>query len=130
MKTKGTAQAFKLTIAGMFMVWTTLALAQVEQGRFVGHIVDPQGASVTGASVKVTNQGTDIVQTAVTNGSGDFVITPVQAGVYTLTVTAKGFQTTTSPNIEVQVGQVVREDLALHLGAANITVEVTTAQHC
>jgi len=128
MKTKGTAQAFKLTIAGMFMVWTTLALAQVEQGRFVGHIVDPQGASVTGASVKVTNQGTDIVQTAVTNGSGDFVITPVQAGVYTLTVTAKGFQTTTSPNIEVQVGQVVREDLALHLGAANITVEVTTAQ--
>ena len=123
MKTKGISQPLKLAVAAIFVLWTTtLAFAQVEQGRFVGHIVDPQGAVVTGAGVKVTNQDTNIVQTATTNGSGDFVITPVQTGTYTLTISARGFQTTTSSNIEVQVGQVVREDLALHLGAANIKI--------
>jgi hypothetical protein len=106
---------------------TTLT-AQVEQGRFVGQIVDPQGATVVGATVKATNQGTNIVQTAITDGTGNFVITPVQAGVYSLTVNATGFQTTTTSNIEVQVGQIVRENLSLRLGAANVTVEVTTTQ--
>jgi len=32
---------------------------------------------------------------AVTDGNGEFVITPVQAGIYSLSVTAKGFETTT-----------------------------------
>jgi hypothetical protein len=128
MKTKYATQAFKLTTVAILLSWTALALAQVEQGRFVGQILDPAGATVAGATVKVTNQGTNIVQTAVTNDSGSFVVTPIQAGVYTLTVSARGFQTVKSSNIEVQVGQVVREDLILRIGAANITVEVTTAQ--
>src|SRR5215469_7734767 len=67
----------------------------------------------------------NIVQTAVTDSSGDFVITPVQAGLYSLMVTAKGFQTITTSNIQVQVGQIVREDLTLRPGAATVTIEVT-----
>jgi hypothetical protein len=102
-------------------------LAQVEQGRFVGRISDPQDSVIAGASVKVTNTGTNIVQTAVTDNSGDFVVTPVAAGVYTVSVTAPGFQTSTTSKIEVQVGQIVREDLKLAIGSSTITVEVTTA---
>jgi len=129
MKAKHLAQAARLcTLLASILLLTIVATAQVEQGRFVGLIVDPQGASVSGASVRVTNVGTGIVQAAVTDGSGNFVITPVQAGIYSLSVTAKGFETTTSSNIEVQVGQVVRENLSLRIGAANVTVEVTTTQ--
>ncbi|WP_348267197.1 carboxypeptidase-like regulatory domain-containing protein [Edaphobacter paludis] len=101
------------------------AKAQVETGRFVGQITDPQGALVPNAVVKATNLGTNIVQTATTNSSGEFVITPVQAGVYNLTVTAKGFSVVSTSNVEVQVGQVVREDLALQLGAETTTIDVT-----
>jgi Carboxypeptidase regulatory-like domain len=129
MQAKHLARAARLCIFAISIFLLTISsTAQVEQGRFVGQIVDPQGAYVAGAAVKVTNAGTGIVQTAVTDGSGNFVITPVQAGIYSLSVSAKGFQTTTSSKIEVQVGQVVREDLKLHIGAANVTVEVTTAQ--
>jgi hypothetical protein len=128
MQPKLLVQAVRLCIVTISMVLLTNSLvAQVEQGRFVGLIVDPEGASVAGASVKVTNVGTGIVQAAVTDASGNFVITPVQAGIYALSVTAKGFQTMTNSHIEVQVGQVVREDLKLRIGSANITVEVTTA---
>jgi Carboxypeptidase regulatory-like domain len=102
------------------------ANGQVESGRFVGRIIDVQGAAVPHAIVKATNTGTNIVQSAITDSSGDFVITPVSAGVYSLSVTATGFQTINTSNIEVQVGQVVREDLELKVGEATTTVEVYT----
>jgi hypothetical protein len=104
-----------------------VAAGQVEQGRFAGHIQDPSGAVITGASVEARNVATNIVQKAVTNDSGDFVITPVLAGNYVLTVTATGFQKATTKVIEVQVGQIVRQDFNLPIGTANTTVEVTAA---
>src|ERR1700675_1313014 len=120
---RAVAQALSLlTFVVAVFLFAVFANAQVEQGRFVGRIVDSQDAGVPGASVTVTNTGTNIVKTALTAGVGIFVITPVEAGVYSLSVAAKGFETTTSANIEVQVGQVVREDLQLRVGAANITV--------
>ena len=102
------------------------ASGQVEAGRFVGNITDAQGAAVPHAIVKATNTGTNIVQAAMTDSSGDFVITPVAAGVYSLTVTATGFETINTSNIEVQVGQIVREDLRLKIGAATTTIQVYT----
>jgi len=104
-----------------------LAGAQVEQGRFVGRIADQQSSIIVGATVKVTNTGTNITQTAKTNRDGEFVITPVQAGTYVLSVTAPGFATTTTSPVEVQVGQIVREDLALKIGESTTNIEVTTA---
>ncbi len=114
------------TLAAVAALLVATAAAQVETGRFVGRIVDAQDATVTGATVKVINTGTNIEQTAITNGSGEFVITPVSAGVYTLSVVAPGFQTITTSNIEVQVGQIVREDLKLHIGSSSTTVQVDT----
>jgi hypothetical protein len=105
---------------------TTAAGAQVEQGRFVGHTQDTTGAAIVGANVEATNVATNIVQRAQTNEGGDFTITPVLAGSYILTVTAQGFQKATTKVIEVQVGQIVRQDLVLPIGTANTTVEVTT----
>lgn len=101
------------------------ARAQVEQGRFVGQITDPQGAVIAGANVRLTNEGTNIAQKAVTNSTGQYVITPVPAGQYILSVTAPGFATTTTSSIEVQVGQIVREDLKLKIGTSSQSVEVT-----
>jgi Carboxypeptidase regulatory-like domain len=102
------------------------ANGQVEAGRFVGHVTDPQGAGVPHAIVKATNMGTNIVQTALSDSSGDFVITPVSAGVYSLNIMAAGFETINASNIEVQVGQIVREDLQLKVGEATTTVQVYT----
>ena len=97
----------------LFLAVGISAFAQVEKGRFVGRIADPQGAVVPNASVKATNIGTNITQSAETNSTGEFVITPVSAGQYKLTVSASGFKTMTTSDIEVNVGQIVREDLTL-----------------
>jgi hypothetical protein len=113
-------------LLGCVALLTVTAGAQVEQGRFVGHIQDPTGASIVGANVEVTNVATNIVQRAKTNDGGDFVVTPVLAGNYLLTVTAEGFQKLTTRAIEVQVGQIVRQDLVMPIGTANTTVEVNS----
>ena len=115
-----------LVIAPMLAVVPAMK-AQVEQGRFVGRISDPSDSVIAGAVVTVTNLGTNITQSATTNRSGEFVVTPIEAGSYRLTVTAPGFETTTTSPIEVQVGQIAREDLRLKVGASTTTVEVTTA---
>src|ERR1700733_14886301 len=114
-------------VMALFLLGVTMpAFGQVEAGRFVGNITDAQGAGLPHAMVKATNTGTNIVQAAITDSSGDFVITPVAAGVYSLSVTATGFETINTSNIEVQVGQIVREDLRLKIGAATTTIQVYT----
>jgi len=118
---------FKPAIAlALFLALVLPAFSQVEKGRFVGRITDGSGAVVPNASVKAVNIGTNITQDAVTNDSGEYVITPVSAGQYRLTVNANGFQTTTTSVIEVHVGQIAREDLALKVGSSTTTIEVTT----
>jgi len=114
-------------IAMMATILTTSAAAQVEQASFVGRITDPSGAAVNGARVTATNVETNIVYRAVTNSTGDYVITPIPPGSYVLDVNATGFQKTTTKAIEVQVGQIAREDLPVSIGTATTEVRVTTA---
>jgi hypothetical protein len=116
----------KVIMLALLLGAAVSALGQVESGRFVGRITDAAGAAVPNATVKATNAGTNIVQTAITNSIGDFVITPVAAGVYSLSVAAPGFDTATTTKVEVQVGQIVREDLSLKVGASSTTIQVTT----
>lgn len=118
-------------IQAAMMLALTLATAlpafgQVETGQFVGRITDQQGAVLPNATVKATNVATNITQEAQSNSTGDYVVTPVTAGEYRLNVTAPGFETTTTATIEVQVGQIVREDFTLKVGASTTTVQVTT----
>ena len=92
----------------------------------MGHITDATGAVVPQAAVQVTNADTNVTQTATTDNDGNFVVTPVSAGGYILTVKAPSFSTTVTSRIEVQVGQIVREDLQLKPGSSETTVQVTT----
>jgi hypothetical protein len=119
-----TSSNFYVHVA-VLMLLTVGAMAQVESGRFVGRISDSQGAVIAQASVSVKNVGTNITQTAVTDSDGNYVITPVSAGVYVMTVSAAGFSTSTTSNIVLQVGQTAREDLQLKVGATSTTVQVT-----
>jgi hypothetical protein len=100
---------------------------QVEQGRVVGQITDPQGSVIPGAAVKLTNVNTNIVQTATTDASGSYVVTPVAAGQYTMSVTASGFATANVSKFDVRVGQIVRQDLRLSIGTSMQSIEVTTS---
>ena len=110
----------------------TMALAapawsQVQTGRIVGSIRDPQQATVPKATVTVTSSGTGESHTVTTNERGDYVVTPVNPGRYQVTVVGPGFQTAVVNAVDVPVGQSVRVDVELKVGARSETTEVTAA---
>jgi hypothetical protein len=100
--------------------------AQLQAGRIDGIVSDPQHAVVPGATVTVTNTGTDISETVKTDSSGNYTVTPLDPGTYTITAVAAGFQTTVRNGIELTVGQSAEVDLGLVIGATATRVEVNT----
>src|SRR5437764_10510661 len=100
------------------LLTTGAALAQVQAGRIVGTIYDPNKAVVPKAVVTVTNPATNISRQVTTNESGDFVVTPLEPGTYTISATAPGFETTVRSGVELSVGAGGRLDLELRLGSS------------
>lgn len=110
------------------LCWLTLPMfAQVESGRIVGTVTDPNRAPIANASVTVTNRGTNESLSVSSNGSGDFTVTPLNPGFYDVSITSAGFQTSRVQNLQVQVNQSARADVEMRLGSTSTTVEVTAA---
>ena len=99
-------------------------------GAIRGVVSDPSGAVVPAASVVATNIATEVKTTAQTTEAGNYVISPLPAGEYTVTVTAAGFQTVNQEHIMVDALSMVGLNLTLKVGSSSeqITVVDTPAQ--
>lgn len=99
--------------------------AQNAQGTILGHVVDPSGAAVVGATVTVTNLDT-VVKTAVkTNSTGDYTAPALNPGRYTVEVEASGFSRAQSSNLTLEVQQSLRQNFSLTVGSVSNTVQVS-----
>src|SRR5262249_6315585 len=100
------------------------AMGQETKGRLTGTIVDPNGQVVAGASVTAKNQATGVeVPSTTTNGEGGFVLSNLDPGKYTITVSGSGFKTAAVTDIDVKLGT---NDIkvAMTIGATTETVTV------
>ncbi|MDR3746757.1 MAG: TonB-dependent receptor [Acidobacteriota bacterium] len=102
------------------------SFAQSEAGRIAGTVTDTSGAVVSGATVSVTNLGTDRVVTVTTGGAGEFSIPTLPPANYMVQVKAPNFKTVTQ-DVTLQVGQVLPLNFSLTAGAVTENVEVTSA---
>ena len=117
---------YALSLVGVALLTGTIAFAQLQAGRIVGQVFDPQHAAVPGATVTVTNSATNDSQVVKSDGSGNYVVTPLNPGTYSVSVSGQGFATMVRNGIELTVGEAAEVDLSLKVGAANTKVEVTT----
>jgi hypothetical protein len=101
-------------------------LAQVQSGRIVGTVFDPQRAAVPGATVTVTDPATNLSRKVIADASGDYVVTPLDPGTYTVSASAPGFQTTVRTGVVLTVAQVARVEFDLRIGETTTQVQVTT----
>ena len=69
-----------LTTAVLLSCMGHLAFAQSAQGTIVGHVVDPTGAVIPGATIEVKNINTGVVNTVRTNSDGDYVVPYLNPG--------------------------------------------------
>src|SRR5258708_4613496 len=69
-----------------------------------GSVTDPNGAVVVGATVVVKNPGNGQEYTATTGDKGEFTIPALNAGMYTVRITAQGFKAAVVKDVEILVG--------------------------
>jgi hypothetical protein len=93
-------------------------------GSFQGTVTDKSGSAIIGASVKATSEGTGAVREAITDDSGHYIIALLPVSIYTIRVEFKGFQTTESKDLRLQVDEQRELDFALAPASVSSSVEV------
>lgn len=104
---------------------TFSAFADRTRGNIAGTVTDGAGASLPGVTVSITNEGTGLVRSAVSEANGDYRFSAVPIGDYTLTATMPGFQTF-KRTIRVTVGQTATINIKLQPGAVSEVIQVTS----
>jgi len=104
-----------------------LAMGQEFRGAITGTVTDQNGAVVPGATVTVTNVGTNIEGTDVTNGQGSYGFPILLPGKYKLTVTKEGFKVEVREQIEIRVTEKLTIDVQLQTGTVAETVTIVAS---
>ncbi len=116
-----------LAITFLAISITPNLFSQATSGTIIGTVQDSTGAVVPGASITVTDVGTNVAHQATTNESGNYTVAQLTPGNYTVTVTKPGFQKFLQENVAVNVSQSARVDAKLQVGEATQSVTVTEA---
>ncbi len=112
-------------LAAMVLLLCTTAHAQIITSTILGHVIDSSGAVVPGAQVAVTNQGTSLTNKTTTDSGGDYSVPSLAPGVYTVTVTMKGFEISQVTGVILRTTETQRVDATLKVGTSSQMVTVT-----
>jgi hypothetical protein len=112
-------------VATLAALLPTVAMAQATTGELAGRISDPGGAVVPGVTVVAENLARGVSRTAVTNEAGEYIITLLRPGRYTVTAELSGFRRIVHEDVEVSVG--TRHTLNLALEVGNLTESVVVS---
>lgn len=113
-----------LTLAAAASLWLP-APAQTTFGTILGTITDATGSVVPGVTVTVRNEGTNIAQAAVTDERGDYSVSHLNPGTYSVSVSHTGFKRFTKTDILLQTAATVRVDASMEVGELASEVTVT-----
>jgi hypothetical protein len=102
----------------------TLAYGQADTATIVGTVRDSSGAVIVGGTITVTETDTSTKIVARTDSTGNYVVTPLRIGNYTVAVEAPGFKTETHSGIVLQVQDRLRVDFTMQVGSVNEAVNV------
>jgi hypothetical protein len=101
----GKFMLFVMVFAMAFSYQSELALGQgIITGGISGTVVDQTGAIIPGAVAKVVSESTGTAYQVKTNGEGTFQVSDVPLGLYSVTITARGFGPTTVSHVRVEAG--------------------------
>src|SRR4029077_14872759 len=99
--------------------------AQTTYGSVAGSVSDVSGGALADAQVTLTNLDTAEKREQQSGTDGLYSFVNLLPGRYRIDVEKTGFKRIARPEVIVEVGQVVRIDLALQVGEVTQTIEVT-----
>ena len=121
---------FICVFTAVFMALIVPVYAQKTDGDIRGLVTDPSGASVADAEVTARNTGTDLTRTVKSNSLGEFAITDLPIGTYTVVVKKPGFKEFRTKDLQLHVYDVAQVNAQLQVGnvAETVTVEANAVQ--
>ncbi len=93
-----------------------------------GTVTDQSGLAVSDAKVSVDNEDTGVRRSTQTASAGNYYITDLIPGTYTVTVEKQGFKSSVQKNVSVQAATKSTANAVLTVGDTRETVEVTASQ--
>jgi outer membrane receptor protein involved in Fe transport len=111
-----------LLLAAWTLLSTGFVSAQSTTGTISGHVSDSQGLAVPGVTVSVSSPNLQGVRGTVTSEIGDYLVTLLPSGTYTITFELSGFQKQ-EKTVMLAPTQVLPVDAML--GPAALTEQVT-----
>jgi hypothetical protein len=97
-------------------------------GSFSGNVSDKAGAVISGASVRITSQGTGLTRVARTDDSGHYLIPLLPVGFYTIHVEDQGFGPVEQKDVRLQVDEQRELNFTLQPASVATSVEVNAAE--
>jgi hypothetical protein len=107
------------------ILFTATAPAQTNRGGITGTVFDKTGAVIPGATVIVTNIGTNESLRLSTSESGNFSAPSLNPVEYRLTVEAGGFRKAVVDKVKVDTATTATVDVTLEPGEATAEITVT-----
>ncbi len=118
---------YRKHLAGCFSAFICLAASCFAQNaRVSGQVQDTQQATIPASSVILTNVETKVMVGNKTDGTGSFILPPVDPGHYELRATAPGFAPIVLTGITLEVGESKVITITLRPGTTE-SMEVNTA---
>jgi hypothetical protein len=115
-----------LLCLALLVVCAGILCGQTATGTLTGRVVDPSGAAVVGAEVRLINQQTRDTRRLLSDAEGDFVFSDVHPGTFMIAVKADGFKQLERTNVNLSPSdRLATGDLRLEVGTVAETVEVT-----
>ncbi len=115
-----------LTVA-VLHVGAPLALAQ-QDATIVGQVTDESGAALPGVSVTATSTALQVGSVnAVTDGRGEYRLTPLPIGIYTVDYSLSGFSSVRREALRLTVGFTATVDISMKIGALEESITVSAA---
>jgi outer membrane receptor protein involved in Fe transport len=115
-----------LCVLVAFTVFPALAFGQQTESRITGRVLDQSQAALPGVTITVTNKATGAVRTDVTDLQGDYAVTNLGPGTYTVAVELGGFAPK-SREVVLGVGQSEKVEVELSVATVQEQVVVNAA---
>ena len=112
-----------LSIVGIVMLTGDPLAAQTTTGTITGRVQDSQGLSLPGVTVSAASPNLQGIRTAFTSPQGDYIMTLLPPGTYTVTFQVSGFETQ-QRTVNLAPTQVLPLEIALGVAPVSETVNV------
>src|SRR5690242_3605581 len=119
-------QIFAATLIGVALVLAAHAQTTTDAS-ISGHVKDPQGASLPGATVRLYGRNRSFSLITATDAGGAYSFKHLAAGEYLVEAEATGFALASAQSVTVERGQPATLDIALELSSLRSSVVVTAS---